>query len=183
MLTGHVFIATSLDGFIARQDGALDWLMKSTVEGEDTGYASFIARMDGLVIGRGTFEAIRGFDTWPYDKPVIVLSRTLAQADIPNELAGRVRVWSDVPAIVFKALEREGWRHVYVDGGAVIRSCLDAGLIQELILTRAPVLIGAGIPLFGATSRDLRLVHEDTVALPSGLVQSRYRIPPEGAAS
>lgn len=176
IITGHVFIATSLDGFIARADGALDWLMSSTIEGEDTGYDRFMARMDGLIMGRGTFESVRAFDVWPYDKPVVVLSRTLSAADIPEHLTSRVRLSAESPSAVFHTLEQEGWRHVYVDGGAVIRSCLEANLIQELIVTRVPVLIGAGIPLFGPISQDLRWRHEETMALPSGLVQSRYRI-------
>lgn len=176
MLAGHVYIATSLDGFIARRDGSLDWLFASTTPGEDHGYDRFMGRMDGLVMGRGTYETVRGFGTWPYTKPVVVLSRTLTNADRPNELRDRVQITDEAPRPLFERLAREGWRHAYVDGGAVIRSCLAEGLIEEVILTRAPVLIGEGRPLFGAAGRDLRLVHEATEAFPSGLVQSRYSL-------
>jgi dihydrofolate reductase len=176
MLTGHVFIATSLDGFIARRDGALDWLLASAPSGEDHGYDRFMERMDGLVIGRNTYETARSFDAWPYTKPVVVMSRTLTNDDLPDELRGRLQITDEAPRPLFERLTREGWRHAYVDGGAVIRSFLAEGLIEEVILTRAPVLIGGGLPLFGATARDLRLIHEATQAFPSGLVQSRYSL-------
>jgi dihydrofolate reductase len=177
MLTGHVFIAASLDGFIARQDGTLDWLFASTTPGEDHGYDRFMERIDGVVMGRNTYETALGFGDWPYTKPVVVMSQTLTNDDLPDELRDRVQITDEAPRPLFERLTREGWRRAYVDGGAVIRSCLDEGLIEEVILTRAPVLIGEGLPLFGATTRDLRLVHEATEAFPSGLVQSRYRLP------
>jgi dihydrofolate reductase len=176
MLTGHVFIAASLDGFIARRDGTLDWLFASTTPGEDHGYDRFMERIDGVVMGRNTYETALGFGDWPYTKPVVVMSRTLTNDDLPDELRGRLQITDEAPRPLFERLTREGWRHAYVDGGAVIRSFLAEGLIEEVILTRAPVLIGEGLPLFGATARDLRLIHEATQAFPSGLVQSRYSL-------
>lgn len=175
MVTGHVFIATSLDGFIARPDGGLDWLLPFSGQGEDHGYDAFLDRMDGIVMGRATFETVRGFgSTWPYAKPVVVLSRTLGPQDLPEELRGRVEVAAGPPRALFGDLSARGWRRAYVDGGAVIRSCLAEGLVQEIVLSRVPVLIGTGLPLFGGTGPDLRLRHESTRAFPSGLVQSRY---------
>lgn len=182
MVTGHVFIATSLDGFIARPDGGLDWLLSAAGPGEDHGYDRFMGRMDGIVMGRRTYETVLGFGGWPYAKPVVVMSRSLADGDIPDDLRGRVRVTAAAPRHLFDSLSREGWRHAYVDGGAVIRAFLAEGLIEEVILTRAPVLIGDGLPLFGALGRDLRLRHRGTEAFPSGLVQSRYALDTLGAA-
>jgi dihydrofolate reductase len=102
------------------------------------------------------------------------MSRSLAAGDVPPKLRDRVRVTAEPPRVLFDRLGREGLQQAYVDGGAVIRSFLAEGLITEMILTRVPVLIGEGLPLFGGTGLDLRLVHEGTQAFPSGLVQSRY---------
>jgi dihydrofolate reductase len=167
-----VFIGTSLDGFIARVNGDLDFLPPDG--GEPHGYDEFMATVDALVIGRKTFETVLTFDAWPYgEKPVFVLStRTLAAAPrgaVVEHLSGE-------PAEVVSQLEARGIRHVYVDGGITIQRFLQAGLIQRLIITRVPVLIGAGIPLFGAVQRDIVLRHVGTRQYASGLVQSEYLI-------
>jgi len=167
-----VFVGTSLDGFIARVNGDLDFLPPGG--GEPHGYDEFIASVDALVIGRKTFETVLTFDTWPYgEKPVFVLS-TRALASAP---AGAVveRMSGD-PAEIVSKLDARGIRHVYVDGGITIQRFLQAGLIQRLIITRVPVLIGAGIPLFGAVLRDILLKHVGTRQYASGLVQSEYLI-------
>ncbi len=176
MTTGHVFIATSLDGFVARTSGALDWLMKQPTEGEDHGYDAFMASVDGLVMGRGSFEAVLGFDEWPYAKPVVVMSRTLGRDDVPSALADRVTVTRLDPSGVMAMLDGRGWRRVYVDGGKIVQSFLREGLIAEMTLTRIPILIGDGLPLFGALDRDVDCEHLDTRIFPSGLVTSRYRV-------
>lgn len=176
MITGHVFIAASLDGFIARRDGGIDWLMEHAAEGEDYGYDAFMAAVDGLVMGRGSFEKVLTFDEWPYRKPVVVMSRTMKDADVPERLRGKVRISNSSPQALMDELEREGWRRVYVDGGKVIQSFLAEGLIEDMVLTRIPVLIGDGLPLFGPTERDIALQHLETKAFPSGLVSSRYRL-------
>jgi dihydrofolate reductase len=165
-----VFIATSLDGFIARVNGELDWLPAGG--GEEHGYEAFIATVDALVIGRKTYETVLGFDTWPYDvKPVYVLStRTLASAP-PGAAVERL---SGTPAEIVAQLSARGIGHVYVDGGITIQGFLQAGLIQRLIITRIPVLLGAGIPLFGPLARDINLRHVGTRQYASGLVQSEY---------
>jgi len=165
-----VFIATSLDGFIARADGALDWLPPGG--GEEHGYDGFMATVDALVIGRKTFETVLTFDTWPYgEKPVFVLStRPLAPA-LPGAVVERM--WGP-PAEIVSQLAARGVRHVYVDGGITIQRFLQAGLIQRLIITRIPVLLGSGIPLFGALRRDIALKHVETRQYTSGLVQSEY---------
>ncbi len=101
-MTGHVFVATSLDGFIARKNHALDWLPQEKAEGEDLGYETFISSVDGLIMGRGTFEKVLTFGDWPYQKPVIVLSKTLTQDAIPDELEGKVRVSQLSPREIMK---------------------------------------------------------------------------------
>jgi len=171
-MKASVFVGTSLDGFIARANGDLDFLPPDG--GEPHGYDEFMATVDALVIGRKTFETVLTFDAWPYgEKPVFVLStRTLAPAP-PGAMVERL---SGDPAEIVSQLETRGIRHVYVDGGITIQRFLQAGLIQRLIITRVPVLIGAGIPLFGAVHRDIVLRHVGTRQYASGLVQSEYLI-------
>ena len=167
-----VFVGTSLDGFIARADGSLDFLPPGG--GEPHGYSEFIASVDALVIGRKTYETVLAFDTWPYgQKPVFVLStRPLA----PAPEGAVVEHLSGPPAAIAAQLEARGIRHIYVDGGITVQGFLRAGLIQRLIVTRVPVLIGTGIPLFGPTTRDIILKHIATRQYASGLVQSEYEV-------
>lgn len=178
MTTGHVFMAMSLDGYVARCDGSLDWLMKHQTEGEDHGYGAFMASVDGLVMGRGSFETVAGFDEWPYQKPVIVMSRTLADADIPVTLRSKVRLSTLTPDALMRELASEGWSRAYVDGGKIVTSFLQAGLIADIMLTHIPMLIGHGLPLFGALDRDIDLKHIETRSFPSGLVSTRYEVLP-----
>ena len=167
-----VFIGVSVDGFIARPDGALDFLPPGG--GEPHGYEEFIAGVEALVIGRHTYETVLGFPEWPYgEKPVVVLS-TRAIAEPP---AGAVvEHMSGEPADIGSQLAARGIDHVYVDGGITVQRFLAAGLIQRLIITRVPVLIGEGIPLFGPLPHDVRLHHVATRHYASGLVQSEYEI-------
>lgn len=176
MTTGHVFIAASLDGFIARKDGDIAWLMKYAAGDEDHGYDAFMASMDGLIMGRGSFEKVLTFDDWPYPKPVVVMSRSLTDADMPDRLKGKARISALPPGALMEQLAGEGWRRAYVDGGKVIQSFLAEDLIEDMILTRVPVLLGDGLPLFGPTPRDIALDHLETTAFPSGLVSSRYSV-------
>jgi dihydrofolate reductase len=176
MITGHVFIATSLDGFIARRDGKIDWLLSRDHPDEDHGYQDFIKDIDGLVMGRGCFEGVAAFESWPYDKPVVVLSKTLASSPVPDHLTGRVRFVDMTPKAAMEMLAKEGWRRVYVDGGQIVQSFLRESLIADMVVTQVPVLIGEGRPLFGPTGSDIPLTHVTTKAFPSGLVQSFYRI-------
>lgn len=180
MAFGKVFIATSVDGFIARNDGAIDWL-PSGESGEDYGYAAFMASVDGIVMGRCTYESVLGFEPWPFDKPVVVMSRSLTAQDVPQHLRDRLRISAAQPAELVAELQEQGWQQAYIDGGAVIRAFLQAGLIDELTLTRVPVLIGSGRPLFGALERDLRLSCIASRQYPDGLVSTRYRIEPDSA--
>ena len=173
-ITGHVFIATSLDGFIARPDGGIDWLDRYAATGEDHGYVAFMSSVDGIVMGRGTYETALSFGGWPYEKPVIVMSATLTEKVLRPDLAGKVRIAAGSPMAVMTQLADEGLRRVYVDGGKLIQSFLRAGLIADMIVTRVPILLGSGLPLFGTLDADIALHHAGTTPFPSGLVQSKY---------
>ncbi len=183
-ISTSVFIATSMDGFIARPDGSLDWLTEGTQadgEADRSGYTEFFDTVDALVTGRKTFETVLAFGVWPYEnRRMIVMSRRPKTVTVPPELQDRVRASSADPASILALLERDGIRHVYVDGGLVVQSFLAAGLIDELTVTRIPVLIGEGIPLFGPLPDDQPLEHIETRVLSltavHGIVQSRYRV-------
>lgn len=176
MITGHVFIATSLDGFIARKNGNIDWLLSRDDPDEDHGYQDFIKNIDGLVMGRGSFEAVAASEPWPYERPVVVLSKTLASSPVPDRLTGRVRFVDMTPKATMEMLAMEGWRRVYVDGGQIVQSFLREGLIADMVVTQVPVLIGEGRQLFGSIDSDIPLAHVMTKAFPSGLMQSLYKI-------
>jgi dihydrofolate reductase len=133
--------------------------------------------VDTFVMGRATFEKVLTFGQWPFEgKPVVVLSSR--GVELPPELAGKVEIMLGTFAEVVARLEARGTRHAYVDGGVTIQRFLAAGLIQRMTITRGPVLIGQGIPLFGALPADVRLHHVETKAFPSGFVQSTYEVVP-----
>lgn len=172
-----VFIATSLDGYISRPDGSLDWLDEANrrvPEGEDCGYAAFMHGIDALVMGRRTYEQVLGFEAWPYARPVTVLSRGAPR--IPAALEGKVSVSAESPRALVERLSRQGAKHLYVDGGLTIQGFLAAGLIDEITVTVVPVLLGAGRALFGPLAEDVKLDHLSTKAYDFGFVQNRYRI-------
>lgn len=173
-----VFIATSLDGFIAREDGGIDWLPTPDDDSEtdeDHGYNDFIKNIDALVMGRNTFELVLTFDEWYYgDMPVFVL--TTRGVDIPDRLSKTVSQMSGEPQEIVERLAEKGYNHLYVDGGKTIQGFLNAGLIDEMTITTIPVLIGSGIPLFGPTPRDIHLEHIKNNSFPNGLVQHKYKV-------
>ncbi len=172
-MKASVFIGTIVDGFIARLDGSFDFLPEGG--GEPHGYDEFMASVDALVIGRNTFETVLAFPQWPYgDKPVIVLSSKTI--DLSAVRGGIVEQMGGEPQEIVSALESRGLRHIYVDGGVTIQRFLCAGLIERLIITRVPVLVGEGIPLFGSLPRDVRLRHIKTQEYRGGLVKSEYQI-------
>jgi dihydrofolate reductase len=172
-----VFIGTSLDGFIARPNGSFDFLPEGG--GEPHGYDEFMASVDALVIGRNTFEIVLAFPEWPYGgKRVVVLSSRPIDFSVVRGRIGRgvVEQMSGDPAEMVAQLAASGVQHIYVDGGITIQRFLRAGLIRRLTITRVPVLIGEGIPLFGALPHDLRLRHIATQQYGSGLVKSEYEV-------
>jgi len=173
-MKASVFVGTSLDGFIARVDGALDFLPPGG--GEPHGYAEFMATVDALVIGRNTYDIVLAFPAWPYgSKPVFVLSTHALPPAPPGAVVEHL---SGPPSEIVSQLAARGFRHLYIDGGITIQRFLEAGLIQRIVVTRVPVLIGTGVPLFGPSSRDIRLEHLATRSYASGLVQSEYRVIP-----
>lgn len=173
-----VFIAASIDGFIARPDGDIEWLHRPKYESSGLNgitYDSFIATVDALVMGRKTLEKVLSFPEWPYEgTPVIALShKTL---EIPVHLQGKVEVLAvDVSTLVEQLAER-GMKHLYIDGGQTIQAFLEAGLLNELIITRIPILLGQGVPLFSQDGREYDRRHIDTCASDNGFVQSRYAV-------
>ena len=170
-----VFCGLSLDGFIARPDDTLDFLDGPGDVGshEDHGYHDFIARIDALVMGRRTFDVVLSFGQWPYgDLPVFVLTHRPLPSDLPQ--GANVTPMQGDPADIVAALEARGLPRIYLDGGQTIQTFLADGFVDEMILTRLPVLIGQGISLFGPTPRDLWFRHHDTRVIGS-MVQSTYR--------
>jgi dihydrofolate reductase len=168
-----VFTGTSLDGFIARPDGSLDFLPEGG--GESHGYDEFIATVDAIVIGRKTFETVLAMTPWPYaDKRVVVLSSS--PIDFSPVREGKAEQMSGSPEEIVARLSATGAHHAYIDGGITIQRFLRAGLIQHITITRVPVLIGEGIPLFASLPHDIRLRHIATKSYPSGLVSSEYEI-------
>lgn len=168
-----VYIAVSVDGFIAGKDDDLAWLKRVEVAGEDYGYKAFSDTVDVMVMGRRTYEVCPRFPEWPYAgqrKRVIVLSRSLREVRHADE------VFAGTPAELVKRLASEGVKRAYVDGGAVIRSFLAEGLVDDLTLSVIPVLLGEGIPLFGAPAKEHGLELVESRSFSSGLVQSRYRL-------
>ncbi len=173
-----VFIATSLDGFIARPDGNIDWLMQANAlvpEGEDCGYAAFMKTVDAVVMGRKTFEHVLTFDPWPFhDRKVEVM--TSRPMELPPGLAAGVSVCSQSPAALVQRLTLEGNRRLYVDGGKTIQGFLAAGLVDDITITMVPVLLGAGRPLFGPLAHDVHLTLVSSRAYDFGFVQNTYAV-------
>lgn len=177
-----VFIATSVDGFIARPDDSLDWLTGRPADEEtgehdpdqDFGYGAFMATVDALVMGRGTFDVVQGFDgAWPYgDTPVYVW--TSHPDDVAPKPDADVRPVRGGLDEVVDRLRADGIGHVYVDGGVTIRQFLAAGLIDRMVLSTVPVLIGEGIPLFGGPGDDIRLELVACETFDGGMVQRTY---------
>jgi dihydrofolate reductase len=171
-MKASVFVGASVDGFIARPNHDLDFLPEDC---EPHGYDEFMASVDTLVIGRNTFEKVLTFGQWPYgQKRVVVLSSR--PVDLSAAAGGVVEQMRGAPEDIVARLEASGARHAYIDGGITIQRFLFAGLIQRMIVTRVPVLIGQGIPLFGGLPHDVKLRHVATRTYPSGLVQSEYEL-------
>jgi dihydrofolate reductase len=170
------FIATSLDGFIARADNSIDWLENATSDAtEDYGYEEFVKVISTVVMGRKTFQKIQSFPEWPFQhQRVIVLSSTMKSA--PAELADQVQLFNGDVTELSELLDSQGDTHVYVDGSRAIQSFIKAGLLTDLIITTVPVLIGDGISLFGGPlPKDIRVNHVSTKAYQNGFVQTHYQ--------
>ena len=167
-----VYIGTSLDGFIARKNGDIDWLTQFANDDAIRAYDEFMSRVDVIVIGRGTFEKVLTFPSWPYEKKVFVLSKSIKQ--VPDVVKDKIAVLSMEPKELLNYLSDKNFSAVYVDGGKVIQNFLKEDLIDELIISKAPVLIGNGIPLFDDLNSDLKFKHTHTQVSSNGLVRSYY---------
>lgn len=179
-----VYIATSADGYIAAIDGDIEWLHTAGNSSadmgplQDMGFSAFLNSVDCIIMGRNTIEVISRMnltaEEWPYGNlPVIVLSTTLKT--IPT-LPGKVEIFSGEISRLITDLESRGLRHAYVDGGATITSFLNLKLIDEMTITRVPLLLGDGIPLFGRLTAPITLTNAEAVSFPNDFVQVKYRV-------
>jgi dihydrofolate reductase len=173
-----IFVGVSLDGFIARPNGDLDWLMgEGGGDSAEYGYNEFIAGIDAIVMGRKTFEKVLTLDKWYYgNKRLVVLSHRPLDLTIARARGGVVEQMAGSPAEIVSRLSGTGATRLYIDGGITIQEFLRAGLLRRFILSRLPILIGEGIPLFGSLPRDIRLSHIATRTFSGGMVQSEYRL-------
>ena len=172
-----VYCGVSVDGFLAREDDRFDFLSAGgePSPGEDYGFAEFMKTIDALVMGRRTFEVVRPFKEWPYGKtPVFVW--THRPLDLPPDYPHPVEATSGDPADVVAQLAQRGLHRLYVDGGRTIQAFMNAGLIDRLVVSRVPVLIGRGISLFGPLAHDVKLEHVATKVWPGGMVRTEYAV-------
>jgi dihydrofolate reductase len=174
-MSNIVFIAASLDGYISDRDDGLDWLQSvPNPDSLDFGWADFMDRVDALVMGRKTFEKVCSFDCpWPYSKPVFVLSNSLSS--LPEGYAGKAELISGPLSDVLATIHGEGHRDLYIDGGATVQNFLREDLIDEMIITVLPILLGGGAPLFGELAEPMDFEHVKTEVLLDAMVQTHYR--------
>ena len=168
------YIGTSLDGFIARKNGEIDWLVQFDSDEINQSYAKFSSEIDAILMGSGTFEKVLTFRDWFYRQKVFVLTSQIKQ--IPDNLKEKVTIMSMQPKEALAFLSGNGYSNIYVDGGKDIQSFLKENLLDELIITKVPTLIGNGIPLFGELDHDIPLEHLKTNLFANGLVMSHYKI-------
>lgn len=169
-----VYIATSLDGYIAKPDGGIDWLMEiPNPDHSDYGFADFMNRVDGVLMGRKTYEIVMDFDEWAYTRPVFVLTETLDV--LPGKWAHKAEIIKGEPKAILETLAGCGINNLYIDGGKTIQNFLSLDLIDEMVITKIPILLGNGIPLFTINNSELKFEHIETDVYYGGLVKSRYQ--------
>ena len=174
MMSNIVYIAASLDGFIAKKNGNIDWLFEiPNPDGGDYGFTEFLKNIDAIVMGRNTFELVLTFGEWPYSKPVFVLSKTLQS--VQKSLAGKVEILKGNPDSIVKKLNSRKLNNLYIDGGITIQNFLEQELIDEIIITRIPILLGGGISLFANLANEQKYEHIKTVVYNNALVKSHYK--------
>ena len=171
-MKASVYIGTSLDGYIARKNGDIDWLVQFANEEAIDAYHEFMKNIDVILIGRGTYEKVLSFPSWPYNKKVFVASTSLKE--LSNTLKNKASIVSGTLSQILQQLSQEGFSSVYVDGGKLIQSFLNEDLIDELIISKVPILIGTGLPLFGDLNMDLPFTHLRTTVQKNQLVRSYY---------
>lgn len=168
-----IYIATSIDGYIARKDGSIDWLTEwPNPDKSDYGFFAFLDSIDGIIMGRSTFETVTGFDEWVYTKPVFVLTNTLTE--LPGKWAHKGQIINGQLKEIIALLNNRGMHNFYIDGGKTIQSFLAEDLIDEMVITRIPILLGGGIPLFGDDGPELKFKHTATDIYNGGLVKISY---------
>ena len=172
------YIATSLDGYIARQNGELDWLEReewADPDGSDYGFKSFMSSLDAMVMGKNTFLKVLEIGQWIYgDLPVYIASSTLLEKDIPSHLAKTVKPVNGTATEIAQRISDMGKKNIYVDGGMILQNFIREGILNELTVTVMPILIGTGIPLFGSLDQDVKVKLLSTVHFKSGVVQNYY---------
>ncbi len=174
-MSNIVNIATSLDGYISDKDDGLDWLdLIPNPDRLDFGWADFMNRIDAMVMGRKTFEKVCSFDCdWPYTKPVFVLSRSLEL--LPEEYKGKAEIIEGPLSEVLQTIKAKGYEHLYIDGGVTVQSFLKEDLIDEMIITVIPVLLGGGTPLFAELPEQIEFECMESQVFLNSLVQTQYR--------
>ncbi|MCB9210515.1 MAG: dihydrofolate reductase [Ignavibacteriales bacterium] len=173
-MPNKVYIATSIDGFIAKKNGDINWLMDiPNPEGSDFGFNEFMNSVDAIVMGRITFEQVLKFSEWPYIKPVFVLSST--NISVPEFLNDKVNIIKGNPKSIIEKLNSMQYSNLYIDGGKTVQEFLKEDLIDELIITRIPILLGDGIPLFSKLINDQKYEHLATEIFNNTLVKSHYK--------
>eukprot|EP01029_Cantina_marsupialis_P022889 TRINITY_DN561_c1_g6_i1.p5 TRINITY_DN561_c1_g6~~TRINITY_DN561_c1_g6_i1.p5 ORF type:complete len:179 (+),score=9.91 TRINITY_DN561_c1_g6_i1:1653-2189(+) len=170
-----VFIAQSLDGFIADRNGGLDWLnMVPNPDQIDMGYHSFVERVDAIVMGRSTFEMVCSFDIeWPYTKPVFVMSNSLSE--LSQEYKGKAELVKGTITEILESIHGKGYHSLYIDGGVTVQSFLKEDVIDELIITTIPILLGGGSPLFKSLPKEMKFELVESEVMLDQIVQSRYK--------
>ena len=172
-MSNIVYIAASIDGYIATPDGGVEWLNEiPNPDQSDFGWSEFILGIDAILMGRNTFEKVLTFGDWPYQKPVFVLTTSLNK--LPETLSGKAEIITGRIQEVITKLNQQGYINIYVDGGKLIQSFLAEDLIDELIITRIPIILGKGIPLFRELEQSLNFFHKKTEIFNDSLVKSHY---------
>ncbi|OLT54683.1 dihydrofolate reductase family protein [Cellulosimicrobium sp. CUA-896] len=180
MATFHAFLGCSIDGFIAGPDDDIGWLVAFDDVLGETGYDDFFGSVDAVVMGRRSYEVISASGPGFYGTtPVHVLSQTLPSGPRPRLGESAVTVHPDVPALQ-TALAEAGVARAYVDGGRTVQGFLSAGLLSDIVITRVPVLVGDGIPLFGPVPAPIPAELVESRVLGAGAVQSVYRFTTTG---
>ena len=170
-----VFIATSLDGYIADKNGGIDWLHSiPNPDNDDMGYVEFTNKIDALVMGRTTFETVLGFDVdWPYNKPVFVLSNKLKE--IPESHKEKAFLVKGKLTEILDQIHERGFNSLYIDGGTTISNFLKEDLIDEMVLTTIPILLGGGSSLFSELPNELKFELIGTKTYLNQITQNHYK--------
>lgn len=183
-MKSSVYIATSVDGFIAQKDGGVEWLhtagnTEADMGSEDMGFQDFLNSVDCMIMGRKCMEVISNFnltpEQWPYGNiRIVVLSNTLKEP--PENLKNKVEMYSGDLRTLISQLESEGHHHAYIDGGKTIQEFINLQLINEMTITQVPVLLGEGITLFGKTEKHIKLEQAHATAFANDFVQVKYTV-------